>query len=217
MRTLAFCIRSFIIVFCCAAIALADERPTMTSLPQGINRLPPSARQLVDARVEFRSRYREVLFRAKSATGADLAAEFFIEEASREEDRPLKWLLLAEARRLGVASGNAVVISRSITLATATYDFDALELEYRSLDEIPLRGVSPQRAVGVAEAAEALATVAELDTRMDIALESQDLAIKAWQRAGAIELCRRAMKRHDELAAAAPEPTSASRRLLENQ
>jgi hypothetical protein len=195
-----------LVVVVWTGFAVADEppaRPTMTSLPQGVSRLPPSSRQLVDARAEFQRRYREVVFRAKSATGADLAAEFFIEEATREPDRSLKWLLLAEARRLGVASGNAAVISRSITLATASYDFDALTLEYRSLDEIPMRGVSPQRAVGVAEAAEALSTIAELDGRMDIALESQDLAIKAWERAGAIEACRQAMKRRDELAAAA--------------
>jgi len=35
-----------------------------------------------------------------------------------------------------------------------------------------------------------------------LALRAQDLAIKAWQRAGAIEACRRAMVRHGEIAAA---------------
>ena len=34
-------------------------------------------------------------------------------------------------------------------------------------------------------------------------LTVQDLAIKAWQRAGAIEACRRAMVRHAEIAAVA--------------
>jgi len=196
-----------IIALISVVTASADDaqpaRPVMTSLPPGVGRLPPTARQLVDARAEFKRRYREVLFRAKSATGADLAADFFIEEASRQPDRSLKWLLLDEARRMGVASGNAAMISRSITLATASFDFDALALEHRSLDEIPLRGISPQRAAGVADASEAIATIAELEGRFELSLASQDLAIKAWQRAGATEQCRLAMERHAEIAAAA--------------
>jgi hypothetical protein len=199
-----------------AGFSAADDppaRPLMTSLPQGVGRLPPTARDLVDARVELKRRYREVLFRAKTSTGADLAADFFIEEAAREPDRSLRWLLLDEARRMGVASGNAAVISRSVTLATASFDFDSLTLEHRSLDEIPLRGISPQRAARVAEAAEAIATIAELDGRFELALESQDLAIKAWQRAGATEACRQAMQRHAEIEAAASKPTGASRRV----
>lgn len=197
----------FLVAVVWAPFAAADDappaRPVMTSLPPGVGRLPPTGRQLVDARAEFKRRYREVLFRAKTSTGADFAAEFFIEEASRETDRSLKWLLLDEARRLGVASGNAAVISRSITLATASFDFDAIAVEHRSLDEIPLRGISPQRAAGVADAAEAIATIAELEGRFELALESQDLAIKAWQRAGATEPCRQAMQRYAEIAAAA--------------
>jgi len=51
----------------------------------------------------------------------------------------------------------------------------------------------------LAEVAEGLATRAESDRRFDLALEAQDLAIKAWQRAGAIEACRRAMVRHAEI------------------
>ena len=111
--------------------------------------------------------------------------------------------MLDEARRFGAASGNAVAISRAITLASATYDFDSLDMEYRALVEIPLRGVSAERALAVAGAAEGVATKAEIDRRFELALSAQDLAIKAWQRAGAREACRRAMIRHSEMAAAA--------------
>jgi hypothetical protein len=55
----------------------------------------------------------------------------------------------------------------------------------------------------VAGAAEGVATKAEIDRRFELALSAQDLAIKAWQRAGAREACRRAMIRHSEMAAAA--------------
>jgi hypothetical protein len=186
-----------------AVVAMADERPVMAPMAAASGREPPSQRQLVDARATLKERYRELLFRAKSSAGAEFAAETFLEAAIAEEDRALKWLLMAEARRLGAASGNAAVISRAITLASATYDFDALDMEYRSLAEIPLRGLSPQRAVGVAEAAARVATRAEVDGRIPLALVSQDLAIKAWQRAGVIEACRQAMQRHAEIAAAA--------------
>ncbi len=181
---------------------VALPRPVMTDSPPppSLDQPPPS-RALVDARAELQRRYREPLFRARSAAGANQAAEMFVEAGANEPDRALKWLLFAEARRLGAASGNAAVIHRSIVLASATYEFDALEMEFRSLDEIPLRGLSPQRASGVAEAAEAVASRAAIDGRRELALESQDLAIRAWQRAGAKEACRRAMVRHGEIAA----------------
>ncbi len=187
-----------------AAVALAGERLVMTSLPrEASGREPPSQRALVDARAELKDRYRELLFRARSSAGAELAAETFLEAAIAEEDRALKWLLMAEARRLGSASGNAAVISRAITLASATYDFDALDMEYRALAEIPLRGISPTRSVRLAESAERLAMRAEIDGRIGLALAAQDLSIRAWQRAGAKEACRQAMVRHAEIAAAA--------------
>ena len=153
------------------------------------------------ARAELKRRYWEPLFRAKTAAGADRAAEMFVEAAATEPDRALKWLLLEEARRLGAASGNAAVIHQSITLASASWEFDALSIEHRALEEIPLRGLSGQRAVKLAEAAEAVATRAEIDGRLDLALDAQDLAIRAWQRAGAREACRRAMVRHAEISA----------------
>lgn len=187
-----------------SAADAAPSRPVMTSLPPAeLERQPPSQRALVDARVELRRRYRELLFRAKTSAGAERAADAFLEAASTEPDRALKWLLFVEARRLGEASGNAALIDRSISLASATYDFDSLDLELKSLEEVPLRALSQPRAMKLAEVAEALATRALTDRRFELALEAQDLAIKAWQRAGAIEACRRAMVRHGEIVAAA--------------
>ncbi len=178
----------------------ASDRPVMTALPPAeLERQPPSPRALVDARAELRRRYRELLFRSRTSAGAERAADAFLEAAANEPDRSLKWLLFEEARRLGAASGNAALIDRAVSLASATYDFDALDLELRSLEEIPLRALSPQRAVKLAEVAEATATRAETDRRFELALEAQDLAIKAWQRAGAVEACRRAMVRHGEI------------------
>ena len=178
----------------------ASSRPVMTSLPPAeLERQPPTQRALVDARAEIKRRYRELLFRSRTSAGAERAADAFLDAAASEPDRAVKWVLFEEARRLGAASGNAAVIDRSVTLASATYDFDALDLEFRSLEEIPLRALSPQRAMKLAEVAEGLATRAESDRRFDLALEAQDLAIKAWQRAGAIEACRRAMVRHGEI------------------
>ena len=186
--------------------AAADDppaRPVMTSVEPRSLEQPPSQRALVDARAELQRRYREPLFRARTSSGAERAAELFVEAAATEPDRALKWLLYAEARRLATESGNAAVIHRAITLASATSEFDALGEELRSLEGIPLRGLSPQRAAGLAEVAEGVASRAEVDGRREMALEAQDLAIKAWQRAGAKEACRRAMVRHGEIAAAA--------------
>jgi hypothetical protein len=202
---LRFALATFALLSSAAAAAeTPSTRPVMTPMPVAASgREPPSQRALVDARAKLKQRYGEVLFRARSAAGADLAAETFLEAAIAENDRAFKWLLMAEARRLGAASGNAPVISRAITLASATYDFDALDMEYRALAEIPLRGVSPTRALQVAEAAERLATRAEVDGRVSLALVAQEVAIRAWQRCGAQEACRRAMDRHGEIAAAA--------------
>ena len=185
------------------------SRPVMTLAPPASPEGPPSSRELVDARAELQRRFREPLFRADTAAGANRAAELLLEAGAAEPDRALKWLLLAEARRLGAAAGNAVVIHEAVTLASATYDFDELDLEYRALAEIPLRGLSPERAAGVAEAAESVAERAAIDGRRELALASQDLAIRGWQRAGAKEACRRAMLRHAEITAGAPlEPPS---------
>jgi len=183
-------------------LAPPSGRPVMTAQPAAGRDQPPSSRELVDARAELQRRYREPLFRADTAAGANRAADLFLEAGAAEPDRALKWLLLAEARRLGAAAGNAAVIHRAVSLASATYEFDELDLEYRALGEIPLRGLSPAGAAGVAEAAEAVAARAEIDGRMELALSAQDLAIRGWQRAGATEACRLAMARHAEITAA---------------
>jgi len=185
-------------------VAAGDDssRPVMTDRsPAAARERPPSRRDLVDARVELQRRFREPLFRADTAAGAEQAGEALLEAAATEPDRPLKWLLFAEARRLGIASGNAELVHRAIVLASATYEFDPLAEELRDLGGIPLRGLSPRRARWLAEAAEGVAGRAEVDGRLDLALQAQDLAIKGWQRAGAVEACRRAMVRHGEIAA----------------
>jgi hypothetical protein len=180
--------------------AVPPPRPVMKQLPAAAAReTPPSARQLVDARSEVRRRFREPLSHAETAAGASLAAEALIAAATDEQDRSLKWALLEEARRLGVAAGNAGVVASATTLASAVYEFDAIDVELRALRDIPLRGLSPPRAAAVAEAAERLATRAEADDRREDAVAAQLLAIRAWQRAGAPEAVRRAVIRHDQI------------------
>jgi hypothetical protein len=128
-------------------------------------------------------------------------ADVLIESAASEEDRDVKWLMLAEARRMAVASGNAASLDRAIVLASATYDFDADEEEYRSLKEIPVRLLAPQRAASFAQVAEKVAGRAESDGRRHLAIMSLNLAVRGWQRAGAIDAARKAAVRHDELIA----------------
>lgn len=176
------------------------ERPVMKQLPAAAAReTPPSARQLVDARSEVRRRFREPLSHSDTAAGASLAAEVLIAAATDEQDRSLKWALLEEARRLGVAAGNAGVVAKATTLASAVYEFDDIDVELRALRDIPLRGLSPPRAAAVAEAAERLATRAEADERREDAIAAQLLAIRAWQRVGAPDAVRRAISRHDQI------------------
>lgn len=178
----------------------ALQRPVMRQLPAAAAReTPPSARQLVDARAEFRRRFREPLSHTETAAGATHAAELMIESAVAEEDRGLKWVCLEEARRLGVQAGSAPLITRATLLASAVYEFDAIDTELNALLEIPLRGLSPPRAAAVAEAAEQLATRAETDGRRDIAIDAQRLAVRGWQRAGNTAAAVRASLRHDQI------------------
>ena len=190
-----------------AATAVADPpadvpptRPTMRQLPAAASlEAPPSARLLVDARAEFDRRYPGLLARGRTTAGATLVAEALIEAAITEEDRGLKWFMLAEAQRMAAASGNAAALDRAIVLASATYEFDAVETEYRALKEIPLRILSPPRAAALAEVAEKVASRAEGDGRRDLAMSAQSLAIRGWQRAGLMEPAKRAAIRHDEM------------------
>jgi len=177
-----------------------SQRPAMRQMPvSSALQMPPSQRDLVAARKELKARFREPLLHTETTAGAMAAAEELFAAAISEEEPRLKWLLLAESRRLATTAGNAAAITRAITLACATYEFDALELELRSLTEIPLRSLDSARAVAFATVAENLALRAEADGRLEIAVSGQTLAIRAWQRAGNTTAARRAAIRHDAL------------------
>ncbi len=160
---------------------------------------PPSARELIDAREEFEARYPGVLARGRTSAGAAVLADVLIDEAAAEADRAVKWLMLAEARRMAVASGNAAAVDRAIVQASATYEFDMIDEELRSLKEIPVRLLAPQRAAAFAEVAEKLAGRAESDGRINEAVTALDLAIRGWQRAGHVPAARKAAARYQEL------------------
>lgn len=162
---------------------------------------PPSARELIDARAEFEARYPGVLARGRTSAGAAVLADALIDEAAAEADRGVKWLMLAEARRMAVASGNAAAVDRALVQASATYEFDVIDEELRSLKEIPVRLLAPQRAAAFAEVAEKLAGRAESDGRIDEAATALDLAVRGWQRAGHVPAARKAAARYQEITA----------------
>ena len=178
----------------------APGRPTMRSLGDGTDG-PPSRRELVDARRELKTRFREPLSHTETAAGAMLAAEVLFTASVEEEDRVLKWLMLDEARQLGLAAGDAEAVSRAINLAAAVYEFGALDTELRSLAEIPLRGIDAGRASRLARVAENLAIRAETDGRTALAVSAQTLAIRGWQRVGDTPNARRASVRLKEIEA----------------
>ena len=179
---------------------VAVERPVMRELPPpDVLDQPPSPRDLVEARAEMQRRFREPLSHVHTAVGATRAAEALLDGAISEPDRNLKWLLLAESRRLAAKTGQAAMVDRAITVASASYAFDALHEELRSLGEIPLRGLNPPRAASLAAVAEKLALRAETDGRLELAVSAQTLAVRAWQRAGDRAAAHRAARRHDEI------------------
>ena len=102
---------------------------------------------------------------------------------------------------MAVASGNAAAVDRAILQASATYEFDAIDEELRSLKEIPVRFLAPQRAAAFAEVAEKLAGRAESDGRINEAVTALDLAIRGWQRAGHVPAARKAAARYQQLTA----------------
>jgi hypothetical protein len=174
----------------------AHDRPTMQQLRPGSSRdKPPSSRNLIESRAELRRRFREPLSHADTAAGARLAAETLLTSAITEDNLSLKWVMLDEARRLGEAAGQAGIVSRAISLASGVFEFDAIDLELRCLKQIPLRGLDAQRAASVASAAEAVATRAEADQRLDKAADASLLAYRAWQRAGNKAAARQAAAR----------------------
>lgn len=180
--------------------AQADDsaRPGMRQLASsGSLAKPPSTRDLVDARAALKTRYREPLSHTETAAGALTAAEIFVNAAITEDDKPLKWLLLDEARRLGAAAGNAEMIKRAIAIQSSAFAFDEIAAELESLGQIPLRALDPRRATLMAAAAEALADRARVDGRSDMATDAQTLAIRSWQRAGNREAARAAAAKLD--------------------
>jgi hypothetical protein len=208
MRSLSMFVALVPLAAAAADPAEPAPRPVMHQLPPAAAGRPPSQRDLVAARTELRRRFREPLAHTDTATGASTAAAVLIDAAGREPDRALKWLLLLEARRLATAAGNAAAVARAVVLASATYEFDAVAEEYRSLAEIPLRGIDGPRAGALAEVAEKLSLRAEAEGRNDMAADAQALAVRAWQRAGNAAAARRADSR---LAALEPGKTASDR------
>lgn len=175
-----------------SAAAVADERPGMRQMsrPGGLLS-PPTQRDLVDARATLKERFREPLSHADTSTGAMQAAAILLEAATSEVDPALKWLMLDEARELGISTGQAVIVNRAVTAASAFYEFDTLAIELRSLGDIPLRALDPTRATRLAEAAETMASRADADSRPDVAAAARRLAVNAWQRSGNLDAARR--------------------------
>ncbi len=180
--------------------ASRPERPRMQSLaPSSRGGAVPSQRALVDARATFRQRYGNPASRARTSTATLLVAEALLAEATDESDPAVKWVILDESRKLAISAGSPQIIGRAVRIASSEFDFDALNVEYRSLLEIPLRALDPGRASELAMAAEGIATRAEIDRSFDQALLAQGLSIRAWQRAGNIDGARTATKRLEAL------------------
>ena len=175
-------------------------RPQMQTLaPSQRSGALPSQRALVDARSEFRQRYGNPAARVRTSSATLLLAEALMAEAAGETDPAVKWVILEEARKLAISAGSPLVVGRSVRVASAEFDFDALAVEYRSLLEIPLRAIDPGRASDLANAAAGVATRAEVDQRYDVAILAQGLTIRAWQRAGNIHAARAASLRLESL------------------
>ena len=191
-----------------AETASAPSRPVMRQLPPSVCSKPPSPREIVDAREELQRRFRGPLARTSTASTATATAALLLDAAGTEQDRAVKWLLLEEARDLAAAAGNAAIVSRAVVMASATYEFDAVAEEYRSLAAIPLRALDPERAAGLADVAEKLCQRADAESRRELAADAQALAVRAWQRAGMIDAARRAEARLTEF-----EPGGLRRRL----
>ena len=180
--------------------ASRPERPRMQSLaPSSRGGAVPSQRALVDARATFRQRYGNPASRARTSTATLLVAEALLAEATDESDPAVKWVILDESRKLAISAGSPQIIGRAVRIASSEFDFDALNVEYRSLLEIPLRALDPGRASELAMAAEGIATRAEIDRSFDQAILAQGLSIRAWQRAGNIDGARTATKRLEAL------------------
>ena len=160
---------------------------------------PPGPHELVHARAELQRRFRDELASVSTPAGANAAVASLLAAAASEPDRRLKWLMLDEARELAADAGNAAAVSRTLKLASASFDFDAVAEEYRTLNAIPLRLLDPDRAASLAEAAGQLGMRAETDGRRDMATSAQLLAMRGWERAGNIAAARAAAAKVREL------------------
>jgi hypothetical protein len=180
--------------------AAISARPRMQQLaPAAAAGEPPAPHELVDARTELRRRFRDEFATISTPAGANAAVAALLDAAATEPDRRLKWLMLDEARELAADAGNATAVSRAIQIAAASYDFDAVAEEQRTLNEIPLRLLDPARAAALADAAGRLAARAETDGRRDVATSAQLLAMRGWERAGNIAAARAAAAKVREL------------------
>ncbi|MGB8853782.1 MAG: hypothetical protein WCC69_09475 [Pirellulales bacterium] len=160
---------------------------------------PPGPHELVDARAELRRRFRDELASVSTPAGANTAVAALLAAAASEPDRRLKWLMFDEARELAADAGNAAAVSRAIRLASASFDFDAVAEEYRTLTGIPLRLLDSDRAAALADMAGQLGARAEADGRRDMAMSAQLLAMRGWERAGNIAAARAAAAKVREL------------------
>lgn len=178
----------------------APARPQMRQLaPTAAAGEPPGPHELVDARTELRRRFRDELTAVSTPARANATVAALLDAAATEPDRRLKWLMFDEARELAADAGNATAVARTIRLASASYDFDAVAEEYRTLNEIPLRLLDPARAAALADTAGRLAARAEADGRRDLATSAQLLAMRGWERAGDIQAARAAAAKVREL------------------
>ena len=176
-----------------SAAAAPAERPRMRQLaPTAAAGRPPDTHELVAARAELQRRFRDELSSLSTPAKANAAVASLLHAAATEPDRRLKWLMLDEARELAADAGNAAAVSRTIMLAAADYDFDAVAEEYRTLDEIPLRLLDPARAASLATVCERLAVRAESDGRRELATSAQLLAMRGWEQSGDIAQARAA-------------------------
>lgn len=179
-----------------ASPAGAEPRPAMRQLESGSRSgRVPSARDIAAVRPLVKRRFYEAFSHTETALGAQTAAETLLSAATNEGDGTLRWVLLDEARRLGEDCGQAGIVSRSFALAAGFYDVDDVAGELRSLRHFPIRILDPQRAAALARSAEHLAVRAAETGRVREAVAAEDLATRAWQRAGNIEAARAAAAR----------------------
>jgi len=180
--------------------AAAEPRPAMRQIDPGpgAGRVP-STRDIAAVRPVVRRRFHEEFSHTETSVGAQTAAESLLAAAATESDGTLRWVLLDEARRLGEDCGQAGIVSRSFALAAGFYDVDDVAAELRSLRHFPIRILDPQRAAALARSAEQVALRAVEAGRVREAVTAEDLATRAWQRAGNIAAARAAAGRSTAL------------------